>query len=84
MATHSSILAWGIPWTEPGRLQPTGSHRVGDDSTSEQQWQCPLQALCCYCFKGHAFHEEPCKSEMPARCCYSLSVASSQNLSLEL
>ena len=25
MATHSSILAWGIPWTEePGRLQSTG------------------------------------------------------------
>ena len=29
-ATHSSILAWRIPWTgEPGRLQPMGSHRVG-------------------------------------------------------
>ena len=26
MATYSSILAWGIPWTEePGRLQPIGS-----------------------------------------------------------
>ena len=26
MATHSSILAWRIPWTEePGRLQPMGS-----------------------------------------------------------
>jgi len=26
MATHSSILAWRIPWTEkPGRLQSTGS-----------------------------------------------------------
>ena len=32
MATHSSILAWRIPWTgEPGRLQPTGSQRVGHD-----------------------------------------------------
>ena len=32
MATHSSILAWKISWTlEPGRLQPTGSQRVGDD-----------------------------------------------------
>ena len=32
MATHSSILAWRIPWTEePGRLQPMGSHRVGHD-----------------------------------------------------
>ena len=30
MATHSSILAWRIPWTEePGRLQSTGSQRVG-------------------------------------------------------
>ena len=30
MATHSSILAWKIPWTEePGRLQSIGSQRVG-------------------------------------------------------
>ena len=30
MATHSSILAWEIPWTkEPGWLQPIGSQRVG-------------------------------------------------------
>ena len=32
MATHSSILAWRIPWTEePGRLQSVGSQRVGHD-----------------------------------------------------
>ena len=32
MATYSSILAWRIPWTEaPGRLQSTGSQRVGHD-----------------------------------------------------
>ena len=32
METHSSILAWGIPWTEePGRLQSRGSQRVGHD-----------------------------------------------------
>ena len=32
MATHSSILAWRIPWIEePGRLQSTGSQRVGHD-----------------------------------------------------
>ena len=32
MATHSSILAWKIPWTEePGRLQSRGSQRVGHD-----------------------------------------------------
>ena len=30
MATHSSILAWEVPWTEePGRLQSMGSQRVG-------------------------------------------------------
>ena len=30
MTTHSSILAWRIPWTEkPGGLQSLGSHRVG-------------------------------------------------------
>ena len=32
MVTHSSILAWRIPWMEePGRLQSTGSQRVGHD-----------------------------------------------------
>ena len=32
MATHSSILAWDMPWTEePGRLQSMGSQRVGHD-----------------------------------------------------
>ena len=32
MATHSSILAWKIPWMEEfGRLQSMGSQRVGQD-----------------------------------------------------
>ena len=32
MATHSSVLAWRIPWTEePGRQQSTGSQRVEHD-----------------------------------------------------
>ena len=32
MATHFSILAWGIPWTEePGRLQSMGSQRDRHD-----------------------------------------------------
>ena len=32
MTTHSSILAWKIPWTEdPGGLQSMGSQRVGHD-----------------------------------------------------
>ena len=32
MATHSSTIAWKIPWTEePGRLQSMGSQRVRHD-----------------------------------------------------
>ena len=35
IATHSSTLAWKIPWTEePGRLQSMGSQRVGHDSVT--------------------------------------------------
>ena len=38
MATHSSILAWEIPWTEePGRLQFMGSQRIGHDLVTIQQ-----------------------------------------------
>ena len=37
VATHSSILAWEIPRTEqPGRLQSTGSQRVGHDLATKQ------------------------------------------------
>ena len=35
MATHSSNLAWKIPWTEePGGLQSTGSQRVGHNGAT--------------------------------------------------
>ena len=38
MATHSSILAWEIPWTEErGRLQSMGWQRVRHDLVAEQQ-----------------------------------------------
>ena len=37
MATHSSILAWRIPWTEePGGLQSRGSKRVEHDCVTKQ------------------------------------------------
>ena len=40
MATHSSTLAWKIPWTEkPGRLRSMGSQRVGHDLATKQQQQ---------------------------------------------
>ena len=37
MATHSSILAWRIPWTEePGGLQSMGSQRVRHRPTKQK------------------------------------------------
>ena len=41
MATHSSILAWEIPWTEkPSGLQSIGSQRVGHGlATKKQQYR---------------------------------------------
>ena len=57
MITHSSILAWRIPWTEkPSRLQFTGSQRVGHDwatSTSPSKRlvvfkMAPFSKLLCY------------------------------------
>ena len=41
MATHSSILAWAIPWTEePSRLQSMRSQRVNHDLVTERQGDC--------------------------------------------
>ena len=38
METHSSILAWRIPWTEkPGGLQSMGSQRLGHNLATKQQ-----------------------------------------------
>ncbi|CAI9179325.1 unnamed protein product [Rangifer tarandus platyrhynchus] len=43
MATHSSILAWKIPWTEkPCRLQSLGSQRVGRTKRLHFHFQTPL------------------------------------------
>ena len=48
--THSSTLAWKIPWTEePGRLQSMGSLRVGHDWTT---------SLSLFTFHFHALEEE--------------------------
>ena len=56
MATHSSTLAWKIPWTEePGRLQSMGSRRVGHDCATSLSFSLscigegngnPLQCSC--------------------------------------
>ena len=47
MATHSSTLAWKIPWTEePGRLQSMGSQRVGHDWGTSVSVSCATR----YCY----------------------------------
>ena len=47
MATHSSVLAWKIPWTEePGGLQSTGSQRVRQDWATENRTAGPDESQC--------------------------------------
>ena len=57
MATHSSILAWRIPWTEePGGLQSMGSQRVRHEWSD---WACPLRTdICSLKYVFHALHKE--------------------------
>ena len=50
MASHSSVLAWRIPWIEePGRLQFMGSQRVGHDLSDLARMHAPYSQL-------HSFH----------------------------
>ena len=47
MATHSSILAWRIQWTEnPGGLQAMGSQRVRCDLVTKQQQKQQTKLFC--------------------------------------
>ena len=49
MVTHSSVLAWEIPWTEePGGLQSMRSQRVRHNSAVKQQQQTSLHSSGCY------------------------------------
>ena len=53
MATHSSPLAWKIPWTEePGRLQSMGSQRVGHDWATSLSLPLGLTGLISLLSKG--------------------------------
>ena len=47
MATHSSILAWEIPWTEEsGRLQSMGLQRVGHNLVTKQhEWSYKVEQI---------------------------------------
>ena len=57
METHSSVLAWRVPWTEePGGLESIGSQRAGHDWSHLAQhtgWQQQIQQKSVDCvFKG--------------------------------
>ena len=52
IATHSSISAWRIPWTQkPGRIQSTGSPRVGHVEVSEQMC---MHYIACFRFESES------------------------------
>ena len=52
MATHSSILAWKIPWTEePGRLQSMGSQRVAHDWVTSLSFTWPSYGMLAFPIK---------------------------------
>ena len=73
-ATHSSILAWEIPWTEePGGLQSIGLHTVGHDRTTERSPtsgvhsnSCPLSWWCHPTISSSVVPFSSCLQSFPA------------------
>ena len=75
MVTHSSTLAWRIPWTEePSRLQSMGSQRVGHNWVASlslswhfmgqvQKMRGPTQVEQHHWLNGHEFEQSPEDSE---------------------
>ena len=64
IATHSSILAWRIPWTEePGGLQSTGSQRVGHNWATSLHFELPISS---YGLESHCYWLlYICRAEVP-------------------
>ena len=62
MATHSSILAWRIPWTEePGGLQSMGLQRADTTErlrffTTSTTWKVPCAVALAYISSNSSFH----------------------------
>ena len=57
MTTHSSVLAWEIPWTEePGELESTESQRVRQDLETKQQTTTALSKVVVVCNLLALFH----------------------------
>ena len=85
MATHSSILAWRIPWTEePGRLQSMGFQRVGHNwgtNTVNYRRRWPPNTFITSSFNSHILEvssgthttdvslDKVCNFNNPGTCC---------------
>ena len=67
MATHSSTLAWRIPWTEePGRLQSTTVHGVAKSETRLSHQRCPQgQLRPSGTYKCHSPSRDPKSPQLP-------------------
>ena len=64
IATHSSILAWKIPWMEkPGRLQSMGLQRVGQDWVTSLHFKRRLGQIANNMFWGEP-EKEPCSKTL--------------------
>ena len=74
MATHSSVLAWRIPWMEkPGRLQSMGSHRVRHD------WSDLAAAAAC---NSSPYLDIDCSHHLRGALCSSHIIAISERIAL--
>ena len=74
MATHSSILAWKIPYMEdPGGLQSTGSQRVGHNWESSLSPSCPLSQWCHPTISSSATCFSSCPQSFPASGTFQMS-----------
>jgi len=80
MATHSSILAWRIPWTEePGRLQSMGLQRVRHDWMTYTMFsfvrncRSVFQTAIHFTFPPAACESYCCSTSICCQCCGSWS-----------
>ena len=76
MATHSSVLAWRIPWMEkPGRLQSMGLHRVGHNwsDLAAAAAACPLSRWCHPSISSSVIPFSSCPQSFPTSGSFQMS-----------
>ena len=76
MATHSSILAWRIPWMEePGGLQSTGSQRVEHDWATSLSFSlvAKWETICLHCRRFRRYGFDPWVRMIPWRRAWKLT-----------